>query len=132
MNNKITVRDATERWVSSMNAYPLRMIEILYKHNPEDWEEVTESDEEEYEYYNDVFPAWGWMWSFDDSADDYWLEELDGIRIMSDLGFRVYKSEEFGYFFGIDGAGYNFYEAHWIPLYKARGLQWHDVEEETP
>lgn len=31
---------------------------------------------------------------------------------------------------GIDGAGYNFYEAHWLPLYNARGLQWHDTETE--
>ena len=30
----------------------------------------------------------------------------------------------------IDGAGYDFYESHWIPLYKARGLQWHETETE--
>ena len=71
-------------------------------------------------------PMWGTMWSFGDSADDWWLEEGNGIEIMSECGFRIYKSDEFGYFFGIDGAGYNFYDAHWIPLYKARGLQWHD------
>lgn len=29
---------------------------------------------------------------------------------------------------GIDGAGYDFYEAHWIPLYEARGLHWHEGE----
>ena len=44
-------------------------------------------------------------------------------------GFRIYESEEFGYFFGIDGAGYNFYDSHWIPLYDARGLKWHREEE---
>lgn len=71
-------------------------------------------------------PMWGTMWSFGDSADDWWLEEGNGIEIMSECGFRIYESDEFGYFFGIDGAGYNFYDAHWIPLYKARGLQWHD------
>ena len=42
----------------------------------------------------------------------------------------MYKHEEFGYFFGIDGAGYDFYEAHWTPLYKARGLHWHDERTE--
>ena len=45
---------------------------------------------------------------------------------MSECGFRIFESEEFGYFFGIDGAGYDFYEQHWLPLYKARGLKWHD------
>lgn len=79
----------------------------------------------EVEYYS-ALPMWGTLWMFGDSADDWWLEEDDGIKKMSECGFRVYKSEEFGYFFGIDGAGYDFYEAHWIPLYKARGLKWHD------
>lgn len=74
----------------------------------------------------ELLPMWGTMWSFGDSADDWWLEEDDGIKLMSECGFRIYESDEFGYFFGIDGAGYDFYDAHWIPLYKARGLQWHD------
>lgn len=89
--------------------------------------EIIEARDGEFEVeYDCMLPMWRWMWSFDDSADDYWLEELDGIRIMSECGFRIYEHEEFGYFFGIDGCGYDFYEAHWIPLYKARGLQWHD------
>lgn len=80
--------------------------------------------------YDGSLPMWGTMWSFRDSADVWWLEEDDGIRKMSECGFRVYESEEFGYFFGIDGAGYDFYGSHWIPLYRARGLQWHDEETE--
>ena len=93
------------------------------KLNPEDFEV------ERYAH----FPMWSTMWSFGDSADDYWLEEDDGIRIMSECGFRIYEHVEFGYFFGIDGCGYDFYEAHWLPLYNSRGLQWHDIEndEET-
>ena len=47
---------------------------------------------------------------------------------MADCGFRIYEQEDYGYIFGIDGAGYDFYEAHWIPLYKARGLKWHLTE----
>lgn len=84
-------------------------------------------DPDDFEVERDgSFPMWGTMWSFGDGCDDWWLEDGDGIRIMSECGFRIYESDEFGYFFGIDGAGYNFYDAHWIPLYKARGLQWHD------
>ena len=74
---------------------------------------------------------WGTMWSFGDTCDDYWLSDEDGIQVMSEHGFRIYEHEEFGYFFGIDGAGYNFYEHHWQPLYDARGLQWHDKEVEA-
>lgn len=77
-----------------------------------------------------VLPMWGWMWSFSDSADDYWMEELDGIKKMSECGFRIYENEEWGYFFGIDGCGYSFYEEHWVPAYKERGLQWHDKRTE--
>ena len=88
---------------------------------------VAENKMEKDEYYR--LPMWGTLWSFGDSADDYWMDELGGIQLMSECGFRIYEHEEWGYFFGIDGAGYDFYEAHWIPLYKARGLKWHDIEE---
>ena len=80
---------------------------------------------------DDLLPMWGTMWQFGDSCDDYWLEELDGIRQMSECGFRIYEHDEWGYFFGIDGAGYDFFSAHWTPLYRARGLQWHDKEVKT-
>lgn len=88
-------------------------------------------DEDDFEIlHEDYLPAWSTMWQFDDSADEWWLSNDDGIREMSECGFRIFESEEFGYFFGIDGAGYNFYEFHWEPLYKARGLRWHDPAAE--
>ncbi len=80
--------------------------------------------------YDASLPMWGTMWSFHDVCDDWWLEKGDGIQTMSKCGFRVYESDEFGYFFGIDGCGYDFYESHWIPLYLARGLRWHDPKAE--
>lgn len=89
------------------------------------WETIDDFEVERY----DGLPMWGTMWSFGDGADNYWLSDLDGIKQMSECGFRIFESEEFGYFFGIDGAGYDFYDAHWIPLYKARGLHWHKEEE---
>ena len=82
------------------------------------------------ERYDDL-PMWGTMWTFGDSCDNHWLEEMGGIQVMSDHGFRIYEHEEYGYFFGIDGAGYSFYDQHWLPLYEARGLQWHDITQET-
>lgn len=57
---------------------------------------------------DDVLPMWGTMWSFGDNVDDWWLEKNGGLQAMSNCGFRIYESEEFGYFFGIDGAGYDF------------------------
>ncbi len=86
--------------------------------------EVSEQDIEL--MYDDLLPMWGTMWSFGEKPDDDWLATTGGLRAMSDCGFRIFESDEFGYFFGIDGAGYDFYSQHWIPLYKARGLEWHD------
>lgn len=70
-------------------------------------------------------PMWGTMWAFGDSIDNDWLE--NHLQEMADCGFRIYEQEDYGYIFGIDGAGYDFYEQHWIPLYKARGLKWHEA-----
>ena len=78
---------------------------------------------------------WGTMWAFGDQIDNDWLNPIysdlvgDGLQLMADCGFRIYEQEDYGYVFGIDGAGYDFYEAHWIPLYKARGLKWHKEAE---
>lgn len=107
------------------------VIEDIYEdgryHIQLDNDSWTDAERDDFEVErDDALPMWGTMWSFGDSVDDWWLENGNGIEIMSECGFRIYESNEFGYFFGIDGAGYNFYDAHWIPLYKARGLQWHD------
>lgn len=83
-----------------------------------DWSEITK----EFEY---TLPIWSTMWSFKDPCDIHWIEEMDGVSVLSKCGFRVYRSEKYGYFFGIDGAGYSFYDEHWTPLYKLRGLKWH-------
>lgn len=87
-------------------------------------ENELEVEREEY------LPMWGWMWQFGDDLDVWWLEEKGGLQIMSDCGFRVYQSDDWGYFFGIDGCGYDFYTEHWCPLYLKRGLQWHETKEE--
>jgi hypothetical protein len=101
----------------------------LYKVELDSGLEVkVQRDELEY-FRHDYFPMWGTMWSFGDSLDNWWLEEQGGLQKMADCGFRVYESEDYGYIFGIDGAGYDFYESHWIPLYRARGLHWHEAKE---
>lgn len=130
MKKGMTISEAAHKWVGEFNAIPRAMIDQLMKDHFEEWEEVTVLPEDDEDRYDDWLPMWGTMWSFGDSCDDWWLEEEDGIRIMSECGFRIYNHEEYGYFFGIDGAGYDFYSEHWIPLYKKRGLQWHDPKTE--
>lgn len=77
---------------------------------------------------DDVLPMWGTMWSFGDSIDEYWLESMGGLQIIAELGFRIYEQEDYGYIFGIDGAGFSFYDRFWIPLYSARGLRWSEED----
>ena len=50
------------------------------------------------------------------------LERL--IQKIKDCGFTILDSD-YGLFIGIDGAGYDFYEKHWTPLYDAFGFKWH-------
>ena len=96
-----------------------------------------DDETEEYDGYQlersgdtDFLPMWGTMWAFGEWLDNEWLENHGGLQLMADCGFRIYEQEDYGYIFGIDGAGYDFYEAHWIPLYEARGLHWHETEVE--
>ena len=73
-------------------------------------------------------PMWGTLWTFGESLDEDWAR--NNPEIVAGCGFRIFEDYETGdVYIGIDGAGYSFYEAHWIPLYEARGLEWHSDEE---
>ena len=76
----------------------------------------------------DPFPMWSTMWALSDPTDVEWANgEYLGphLQEIADCGFRIYQSDDFGILLGIDGCGYDFWTAHWEPLYKARGLKWH-------
>ena len=72
------------------------------------------------------------MWSTlfeakDNTIKDWILENSD--KIIKEAGFAIIDLSrenegeyETGVFLGINGAGYDFYEAHWIPLYKIFGV----------
>ena len=110
------------KFLPSHNSYAIRL---------DDSSDIFASSDDFELVFDDILPMWGTMWAFGNAIDDDWLRGefgTDGLRLMSECGFRVYESDRWGYFFGIDGAGYSFYEQHWVPLYRARGLCWHDVE----
>lgn len=142
-NEKITIKEATQKWVGEFNSIPLSLIEkaypdfseIYFHSTQKECEDCQSTDIEENKCCyceseevsdNYSFPMWGTVWSLHSLDEDWVLGNLD---IVSDCGFYVYETDEIGVFIGIDGAGYDFYEAHWIPLYKARSLQWHNVNE---
>ena len=121
---KKTIKEATRDWIRGFNSIPQDIIMKLYKSG----ESIVEITPPIAEKYDTFLPMWGTMWSFDHFFDDIWLKEKSNLQAMADCGFRIYEQEDFGYIFGIDGAGYDFYEAHWIPLYKARGQQWRTTD----
>jgi hypothetical protein len=65
------------------------------------------SDEEQWP------PMWSTVWRL-----DYLLSWLTPQDVADFSGVTVYSdaNEVRGYFIGVNGAGYDFYEAHWLPL----------------
>lgn len=116
----MTKLEATRRWVSEFNAIPVSVIEKLWRYDMASVEELTPN----WEDHDRFLPTWGTVWTFNDLLDEEWAEKH--IEEIAKCGFRIYRNDDLGLFIGIDGGGYNFYEAHWIPLYELRGLKWHD------
>ena len=151
MNIQIkTIKDATRHWVDSFNAVSQHMFKRAYAEYGPEGARVVAAPYHECEdcgstvsllhaacedcgstelQLPNYLPMWGTLWSFGDASDERWADEsLDEIAA---CGFLVYETDDDEIFIGIDGAGYDFYEAHWIPLYKARGLEWHEEEDEN-
>lgn len=144
---KITRMDAAKKWVDEcFSDIPYALMERAYKESFEDIEVIgptqeyfaetkkddyPDADEDDlYEAWRDEnpeFPMWGWVFLPKESIDQDWIEE--NANAVSDLGFTVFSTEELGVYLGINGAGYNFHDHHWLPLYNLRGLQWHNTEE---
>ena len=117
----IVIDTATRKWVRGFNCIPRQIVEKLIHSYGDVITEITPATEKERDSF---LPLWGTMFSFEHPMDNEWLDDKKNLRKMADCGFRIYRQEDYGYIFGIDGAGYDFYEVHWIPLYKARGLRW--------
>ena len=69
-------------------------------------------------------PMWSTYFMPNNSWDANWLKE--NKEAVAREGFTIICMDEELFALGIDGAGYDFYEEHWIPLYRLRGFQWHD------
>lgn len=120
-----TKEEACRAWVKEFNAIPQGM--AFQGDCPfEDWDFFgkTYDDDAEEEYGSVDVPMWGWVWMVDDYCDEQWIR--DNMETVADCGFTIMENCEEGWLLlGIDGAGYDFYEAHWLPLYEARGFRWH-------
>lgn len=91
------------------------------------------ANEEGYEYYDPDceepttycgVPMWN-TWFEPCGFDLDWIAEHEDE--VARLGFTLIYHEDELWGLGIDGAGFNFYDAFWIPLYDLRGLKWHEL-----
>ena len=96
-------------------------------HNDDDFVEyVTNLDEfDTWKYEREHYPMWNAVWNCSDFYIDSQYCDVDKLY---DLGIGVIDHES-GYYLFIAGAGYSFYDAHWIPLFKMLG--WIEEVEET-
>lgn len=69
-------------------------------------------------------PMWNAMWVI--NGEPSYLE----IQEFNECGISVYEDGDGGWYFGIDGCGYDFYDAHWIKLYREYGMCWHSTEDD--
>lgn len=126
-----TKKEAAKAWISqdwnTIQSYYLNKDMFSCYKLVDDDESVEEFDG----YYDIGEPMWSYWFEPKDSTD------LNKLNEMSDevaaLGFVLIIDNEDGsvWGLGIDGAGFDFYESYWIPLYDLFGFRWHAQHGET-
>lgn len=114
--------EAVEQYNSDFAEYEENMRKWKqYQDAYEEWEQEQED--------GDYYPMWGTLFECNDSyIADRILENVKGVQ---SIGFIILDDfEELNVCLGVNGAGYDFYEAHWIPLYDLLGLHWHKEDSE--
>lgn len=96
-----------------------------------DYEDGYDDGDEELGTYGSTHcPMWSTWFQPSNSWEENWVE--DHKEEIAELGFTIINVWLDGcedIFLGIDGAGFDFYEAFWIPLYRLHGFHWHDEED---
>ena len=121
----MTLDDAVKLWVNrDYSNIPTELVKKAFKDNYDELELLSS------QYPELDYPAgWGTMFHPEWSLDEEWIREH--VKEVEDCGFLVYDSDETGILLGVDGCGYSFYDEHWTPLYKIRGLQWHEEKSKA-
>lgn len=115
-------REAATKMVNyELSAIPKSIVELLL--NNDQLKNITTTNFDNIK--DSTLPSWTTMWLVNEPIMKEFI--LNNIKAVSELGFTIYKSDKHDcLILGIDGGGYDFYEAHWIPLYNLQGLKWHD------
>jgi hypothetical protein len=118
----MTKREAAERLVTGFSALPTEWVKLIAEHTGA-------------EFYGIM---WGTMFLVTNPVDIQRIrsllkpvtdeeDELYGSYEVADTGISAFEIDG-ELVLGIHGAGYDFYEHHWIPLYEALGYEWHQEQ----
>lgn len=112
---------------------------IIYAHDDGEYTIVTLDDEllmltaNEFEVVRDgekVLPNFCEMWNLKTHAIREWLFDGDGVRIMTELGFRIYYHKSHGFWAGVEvGKEFNIIKDYWMPLNEMVGKTWGEMPE---
>lgn len=134
-----TEKECAELFIDdNFEAFPTYDLRCKYESSWfEDWyyEGLMDGEDTDEEAEIDTYgmthePMWSTWWIPSAYIRDWIVEHKEEVaKCGFTLIFDAEDSELFA--LGIDGAGYDFYGAHWIPLYRAYGLKWHDEGTEA-
>lgn len=101
----------------------------------ERWSFRCANDSDNYECYDEDEPDGALvlcgepMWNTWFEPDRWVLEFIEAHEEeVAALGFTLIYHDEYLWGVGIDGAGFDFYESFWMPLYDLVGIHWHDED----
>lgn len=129
MQNTITKKEATRMMIyEDLSSLPMELFQKMYSYSDIELLNYEYFDEEQEEYC-EFYSMWNYVWLITQpSVEEKIINNLE--YVCNELGFYVYQDYENGYLWlGINGAGYDFYEKHWIPLYDFLGYHWHTEEK---
>lgn len=122
-----TKREAAEAWIkqdwNTIQSYYLNK-DMFSCYKAID-EEEDESLAEAGAYVEIGEPMWSYWFQPKDSVDLWKLQEMQSE--IAGLGFVLIidNDDQSVWGLGIDGAGFDFYEHYWIPLYDLFEFKWH-------
>ncbi len=119
---KLTKKEAVQRMVDQFSSIPQEWVQTMAEKNSD-------------EFYGIM---WGTMWIVNDHVDIRRIEkllksvndeddEMNGYQEIGDTGIYAFNIAD-KLVLGINGAGYDFFEDHWTPLYETLGYKWHAEE----
>lgn len=124
-----TKKDCARLWVGDVfnNVDSTLITELDYW--DDHWEFKGESYDDEFVEDDGLswvdVPMWNTWFEISDAFYQDWIERH--LTEVAAIGFTLIYHDGELWGLGVDGAGYSFYDEHWIPLYDLAGIRWHEI-----